>query len=376
MRALIVDPPAYTPPYDHSLARGLSSVGVDVELVTSHFPHGPVPATDGYAVDEFFYRRSSRRSARARRIGRSLEHVPDMLRFRARARDADVVHYMWLPVPPLDRFLLDRRTPRILTMHWRLPDPASFVGRSYRAVLRGMDHVIIHTSSGRTRLVEEFGVDADRITVIPHGAFDYLTRLDDPVPLPDELAATDRPVVLAFGLIRPYKGTEDLLAAMESIPDAELWIVGMPRMEMTEIRRTVARLGDRVRLIERFVPDPELPAFFERADVVALPYHHIEQSGILYTAMAFGKPLVLTDVGGFPEIADRGAAVLTPPRDPAALATALGEVLGDDRRRADLARAAVDLAAGAYSWERIGAATKDVYRSVSARSRSSAVKAR
>ena len=364
MRALVVDPPAYTPPYDHSLARGLAAAGVDVELLTSHFPHGPVPATDGYAVDEFFYRRSSHRSARARRIGRSLEHIPDMWRLRKRARSADVVHYQWLPVPPVDRFLLDRATPRILTMHWRLPDPTSFVGRSYAATLRGMDHVIIHTESGRVRLIDEFGVEAERITVIPHGAFDYLARLDERVALPAELATTDRPVVLAFGLIRPYKGTEDLLAAIESIPGAELWIVGMPRMDMTAIRAAAAELGDRVRLIERFVPDPELPAFFERADVVALPYHHIEQSGILYTAMAFGKPLVLTDVGGFHEIAEQGAAILTPPRDVGALAAALRDVLGDDARRAGLAEAASSLAAGPYSWERIGEQTRSVYERV------------
>ena len=43
-----------------------------------------------------------------------------------------------------------------------------------------------------------------------------------------------------------------------------------------------------------------------RADLVALPYRNIEQSGVLYTALAFGRPLVLSDVGGFPEIAGRG----------------------------------------------------------------------
>ena len=54
--------------------------------------------------------------------------------------------------------------------------------------------------------------------------------------------------------------------------------------------------------------DGEVPAFFRRADLVVLPYREIDQSGVLFTALAFGKPLLLSDVGGFPEVAATGAA--------------------------------------------------------------------
>ena len=61
MRVQIVDPSAYTPPYDRSLCAALARSGADVELVTSRFLYGPVPPADGYRVTEAFYRRSATR---------------------------------------------------------------------------------------------------------------------------------------------------------------------------------------------------------------------------------------------------------------------------------------------------------------------------
>ena len=59
MRVNLVDPPAYTPPYDHALAGAVAAAGAETTLVTSHFPYGPVPAGDGYEVRELFYRRAT-----------------------------------------------------------------------------------------------------------------------------------------------------------------------------------------------------------------------------------------------------------------------------------------------------------------------------
>ena len=65
-----------------------------------------------------------------------------------------------------------------------------------------------------------------------------------------------------------------------------------------------------------------------------LPYREIDQSGVLFTALAFGAPLLLSDVGGFPEIAAHGAAALVAPGDAEALRASCGELLGDDAARA------------------------------------------
>jgi glycosyltransferase involved in cell wall biosynthesis len=168
-------------------------------------------------------------------------------------------------------------------------------------------------------------------------------------------------VILAFGLVRPYKGTDVLLRAFAELEGAELWIVGMPRMPMEPLRELAAQAPGRVRFIDRFVTDPEIPAYMRRADVVALPYRNIEQSGVLYTALAFGRPLVLSDVGGFPEIAARGAARTVAPEDPAALAAGLRELIADPAERARLAAGALEAANGRFSWERIGRDTMSLY---------------
>src|SRR5215210_8230086 len=107
------------------------------------------------------------------------------------------------------------------------------------------------------------------------------------MPLRAELREVTSPVILAFGLVRPYKGTDVLLEAFRQLEGAELWVVGMPRMPMHELRALADRAQGTVRFVDRFVTDPEIPAFMRRADLVVLPYRNIEQSGVLYTALAF-----------------------------------------------------------------------------------------
>lgn len=353
MKVQLVDPSAFTPPYDRSLAAALAHRGAEVELLTSRFLYGPVPAVDGYRVEERFYRCSARRGLDApwRRAFKLAEHVPDMLRLR-RALDADVVHYQWLTVPALDALLLPPLRPRVMTAHYVLPPrPSRRQLAAARRLYGRMDAVVAHSEHGAARLRSEVGLDPDRVRVIHHGAFDYLTRLPEEKPLPPELEGAAGQVVLFFGLLRPYKGLDTLLEAFRRVEGAELWIVGNPRMDVAPLRRAAAEAPGRVRLLSRFVDDAEIPAIFRRADVVVLPYRDAEQSGVLYAGLAFGKPLLLTAVGGFPEVAATGAARLVPPEDAGALAAALSELTGDAGARAELAAAAEAAAAGPYSWD-------------------------
>ncbi len=363
MRVKVLDPSAFTPPYDHAFSAALARAGADVELITSRFLYGPVPSDDGYRVSEPFYRRTAERGlgSTGRRALKLAEHVPDMFRVRSLLTDADVVHWQWITVPGVDAALLPPARPRAYTVHYPLPEGRAGVARE-RALLRRMDAVFIHTESGASVLRERIGVDPGRVHVVPHGAFDYLTRLPEETPLPPELAAVEGPVVLCFGLLRPYKGIDVLLEAFREIEGAELWIVGMPRMPVEPLRELAARCGATVRFVDRFVTDPEIPSFFRRADVVVLPHRQIEQSGVLYTALAFGKAIVASDVGGFSDVGAVGGARLVPPGDPAALGEALAELIADDDARGTLASRAAELAATDYSWDSIAERTLAIYR--------------
>jgi glycosyltransferase involved in cell wall biosynthesis len=365
MKVQLVDPSAFTPPYDRALAAALARAGAEVELLTSRFLHGPVPAADGYRVQERFYRRTAARGldAPARLPFKAAEHVPDMLRLR-RALDADVVHYQWLTVPALDAHLLPAQRPRVMTAHYILPpQPSRRQLGSVRRAFGAMDAVVAHSEHSAERLRTEVGLDPAKVRVIPHGAFDYLTKLPEEKPLPPELEGAEGPVILCFGLLRPYKGIENLIEAYGRIGDeAELWIVGNPRMDVEPLRRLATEAGGRVRFLTRFVDEAEIPAIFRRADLLVLPYLDAEHSGVLYTGLAFGKPLVLSAVGGFPEIAESGAARLVPPGDVEALAETLRELVADEAARDELGAAAARAAAGPYSWEVAARLHLDLYR--------------
>jgi len=362
MKVQLVDPSAFTPPYDRALAAALAARRTEVELLTSHFLYGPVPEPRGYAVRECFYRRSAARGldAPGRRAFKAAEHLSDMRRLR-REIDAEVVHYQWLTMPSLDVHLLPPRRPRVMTAHYVLPPAASRRQiATARRTFGAMDAVIAHSEHGARSLRERVGIDPARVHVIPHGAFDYLTELPEE-PLPPELEGAEGPVILFFGLLRPYKGLKVLLDAFAKVEGAELWIVGNPRMEVGPLHRAAAAAPGRVRFVTRFIDDAEIPAIFRAADLVVLPYLDAEHSGVLYTGLAFGKPLLLSEVGGFPEVAATGAASLVPPGDAAALSAALNELVADSAAREQLATAAREAATGPYSWDAIAAQTLAVY---------------
>lgn len=358
MRVHLVDPSAFTPPYDHALATALAAAGAEVELFTSRFAYGPVQQPAGYRREETFYRLAARvPDARVRRAVKLAEHVPDMLGYRRRAHRAEAVHFQWLTVQHLDGLLLPRRRPLVLTAHDILPREARPGQRAAQRRLYGrFDAVVAHSEHGRRRLIDELGVEAARVHVIPHGVFAHLAEQRLPEAPPFE---TDLPVVLCFGLMRPYKGIDVLLEAWRGIEGAELWIAGMPRMDIEPL---LAAAPPGVRFVPRFIGDTELPGYFRAASLVVLPYREIDQSGVLFTALAFGKPLLLSDVGGFPEVAATGAARIVPAGDPSALHDALAALLADPSALGEMAAQAAGAGQGEYSWESIARRTIELYR--------------
>lgn len=371
MRVQVVDPSAYTRPYDHALCAALGRLGVDVELVTSRFVHGVLPAPDGYRVRELFYRRAFGPPGSAiRSLSKLAAHPAGMARLRRVAHGADVVHFQWLPVQWLDLHMLPR-VPLVLTAHDLLPREARLgQARAQRRLYDAVDAVIVHSEHGR-RTLTGLGVDAAKVHVIHHGAFEHLAgQTAHASRLPAELNPHEGPVVLFFGLLRPYKGLEVLLEAWRqlertgAVDHGELWIVGQPRMPLEPL---LHQAGPSVRFVARFVSEDELRALFGRADVVVLPYartERLDHSGVLAAALAFGKATVLTEVGSFSEVAAEGAAWLVAPGDPAALAEALGTLAADPDARERLARHAQAAARRSYSWDVAAVSTLSVYEQV------------
>ncbi|MFM9045487.1 MAG: glycosyltransferase, partial [Solirubrobacterales bacterium] len=161
--------------------------------------------------------------------------------------------------------------------------------------------------------------------------------------------------------------------AMAQVPEAELWIVGKSTLPERELKSLTARaeyLPGGSRLVTRFVAEGEIRSVMERADVLVLPYRSRDESGVLYAGLAFGKAMVVTDLGGPGELAEKtDAVVAVPPEDPAALALAIRDLVEHTDNREELERRATALAASELSWDRVAEQTIAVYEEAIAEAR-------
>jgi glycosyltransferase involved in cell wall biosynthesis len=342
VRVVLADPPAYTPWYDHELASALAAAGADVEVATTRFRFSELPPPSGYRRSERFYPLSSRVGgrSRARLPLRAAEHV-GVLAWLAAVR-ADVLHLQWLAAPQADRYVRFR-SPSVFTAHDLLPRRTAARRDLWRRLLARFDRVVVHSERG-AGVLRELGVEA---RVIPH-----------PVYPSSAAHADDGATVLALGVIRPYKGLADAIAAIERLPDARLLVAGDPAMPLDGLReapRTEWRLG--------YLPQAELERALGEATVAVFPYRaELDQSGAMLQALGAGVPVVAYDVGGLAEPVERfGAGRVVPAGDVDALAEALGALLSD---AAELARAreGARRARAVLTWPAAAAAHLALYR--------------
>lgn len=342
--------------YTSMLAGGLDRAGATVALLNrdhdEEFGDSPgaaaefVAAATGPAV---------RRCSVPGRV-RSPRGLAGALRARRAVRRfaADVVHLQEsIGNDPRLIFASGARPRRFaLTVHDPVFHPEEDRARSAslgnRALVRAAGLIFVHASSLRDELVEVARPRAP-IVVVPHGVDQGEAR-----PLPE------RPAILFFGRLGYYKGLDVLLDAMAGVwaelPEATLTIAGAG-----EIEDHPALADPRVTARVEHVPDAEVPDLFGAATCVALPYRQASQSGVGSLAKSHGRPLVVSDVGGLPELVGDGSGLVAPSEDPAALAASLLSLLADRGLAAKLGEAGRRTAAGGADWGAVGEATLRAY---------------
>jgi glycosyltransferase involved in cell wall biosynthesis len=229
----------------------------------------------------------------------------------------------------------------------RLGPVRTYAGLLAPRLFRSAAGSICHSEFERDAVSRRFGIDPARIVVVPHAASDPYPAAQPIRPAPDGVLN-----VLHFGIIRPFKGLEDLIRAFDGLPEEEaarywLTIVGETWEGWDLPARLVAqsRYRDRITFVNRYVRDDEADGFFRGADLVALPYRRSSQSGPLHLALRYELPVVVTSVGGLVEsVAGYGGAVLVPPGDPDELRDGLRRAAGLAGRRFDHGRDWVEVA--------------------------------
>ncbi len=165
--------------------------------------------------------------------------------------------------------------------------------------------------------------------------------------------------LLFFGYVRRYKGLPTLIEALASLPPrVQLVVAGeIYHQDADHYRRMAARwnVGERVVFLDRFLPSAEIACLFSAADVVVLPYWEASQSAVAPLAMALGRAVVASAVGGIPEVVRDGqTGALVPPRDSRALAVAIMRALESWERWGTAARTV----ARAFEWSGAAAAVE------------------
>jgi glycosyltransferase involved in cell wall biosynthesis len=194
----------------------------------------------------------------------------------------------------------------------------------------------IRSVDGFVVMSAQVGKDLDRFDPLkprrfnPHPLFD---NFGDPIPKSEARQTLgidpSAPLILFFGFIRDYKGLDLLLEAMAredfTNRSAKLLIAGEFYTDPGPYRQLIndPRLAGRVILHDRFIADHEVSCYFSAADLVVQPYRHATQSGVTQIAYHFDKPMIVTDVGGLPEMIPDGVAGYVVPAEPAAIAKAI-----------------------------------------------------
>jgi len=204
----------------------------------------------------------------------------------------------------------------------RLPFAATYMNIGGRCLLKLSSGQLVHSQYDWNLVKSRYRLN-ETLQIVPHAGYDYL-----PAKPPVRLAPKGVINLLYFGVIRPFKGVEDLIEAfnlvgVESQSNFWLTVVGETWEGWDLPTRLIASspYRNRITFINRYVTDIEAAGYFAGADLVVLPYHRSSSSGPLQIAMAKGLPVVVTRVGGLVEAtASYDGAVMVEAANPASLA--------------------------------------------------------
>lgn len=313
MRTIVyIDPQSYKnlAIYDYCLLTSLPTEdGQVVFFGSSSYDYRPLPEGIRF-VKLFSYNKKSNAVAKALSYAWSLVRLAVAII----SQRPETVHIQWFKLPQLDHLLL-----RVLrccsdakivhTAHNLLPhDTGDRYKDIYRKLYHAVDHIIVHTKRTKEQLTQMFGIDADKVSVIPHGILrlniDEGQLAKHSAAYEDHYQTEGRLVFTSLGEQSRYKGTDLLAEAWLSTPQLRdnpqlrLIVVGNNDgdVDLTALHKCSNTVVE-----NRRIPDDEFVYILQHTDVYLLPYRQISQSGALLTALAHHVPILVSNVGALDE---------------------------------------------------------------------------
>jgi D-inositol-3-phosphate glycosyltransferase len=226
--------------------------------------------------------------------------------------------------------------------------------------------VFVHFERNRAEFLKSFGVDPKKVGVIVHGNEEIFRELRTPGVDADTLRRrldipANEPVVLFFGTLSRYKGTDVLIEAFARVQKqtgARLVLAGFPfhDFDVAAHQELTRKLGieRNVTWLPEYIDSGDVAAWMELASVIVFPYRDIYQSGALHVAQTFGVPTIATAIGAMQDVlVDEVSGLLVPPGDVDALAAALQRLLTDRNLARRLGERFLEDAHGPFAWKTI-----------------------
>lgn len=277
----------------------------------------------------------------------------------------DVVHFtgyypwMYFGLRSLSKYAL------VLTVH----DPEKHLGDTESKVVPGsfdsyykyMARVVVMGQEMKKNVIDGGGMHRSSVDVVLHGNYhDFLQWADPGVGEVDD-------TVLFFGRIWGYKGLEYLVESepiiRKEVPGARFVIAGTGSAKYLQSVKNKMVHPEAFQFINEYLPDSMVARLYQQSSVVVLPYVDGTQSGPLLLAYAFGKPVVVTNVGSLPEYVEDGrTGYVVPSRNPEALADRIVKLLKDKTARRNMGEAGFRMSSERLSWETLAKEYLKVYQ--------------
>jgi glycosyltransferase involved in cell wall biosynthesis len=263
------------------------------------------------------------------------------------AKKADVIVFQWWTSSVAHMYLVleilnFRKRPIIIEFH-EVVDPLESSILPIRVYSKMMGKLIrsfamryvVHSNADKALISKSYGLETEKVEVIPHGIYDHHEKLERTVAKSTAEIKEDF-VILFFGLLRPYKGLKYLIKAFESLREevidkSRLLIVG-ETWEDKESKEFVkeSKYSNKITMVDRYVSDEETSLYFSASDVLVIPYTRASQSGVAHIGMAFGLPIIASEIGGLEDsLGKYTGTVFVQPESAEDIAQALIQVFDD-----------------------------------------------
>lgn len=297
---------------------------------------------------------------------------------RLRKKHPDLVIMQWwhpyfAPCYHILETALGRKIKKLFVCHNVFPHERFPMDRLLtKMVLKKADYFLVHSQSDGADL-RTIKPDA-RYRQNPHPTYNAfqirnMTKAQARAELERLSGKKDRSgkLLLFFGFVREYKGLKHLIQAMPDIRErlggVTLLVVGAFGSDKEDYLHLIEQnhVQDCIEVIDGYTPDNEVEVYFSACDMVVLPYESATQSGIVQIAYGFQKPVIVTNVGGLPDVVtDNGTGYIVEPRNPRQLADAVVRFYQEDMEEAFVEK--VKKEADRFSWDRLTEKVEELLR--------------